>query len=175
MQVPGFAVQGVVLDIDGVLTDGSLCYAADGELFKVTSARDGLGMAMLRDAGVRIAVVSGRKSPSLAARLAELGVSTVHFARMDKAEALQQVCAEWSVDPSQLAAMGDDLVDIPMLRRVGFSAAPADADPRVRAMVRHVCASGGGRGAVRELCELVLRSRGDWAAVAERFETGEVS
>jgi len=130
---------------------------------------------MLRDAGVPMAVVSGRSSPSLSARLAELGVDAIHFARMDKAEALRQVCQAWSVDPSRVAAMGDDLVDIPMLRRVGFSAAPADADSRVRDLVHHVCSAGGGRGAVRELCELVLRSRGDWAAVATRFELEDAS
>lgn len=168
-----FAVQGLVLDIDGVLTDASLHFSAEGEIVKVMSARDGMGMAMLRDAGVPMAVVSGRESPMIRGRLAELGVATMEFGRMDKAVALATICERWGIEPGRVAAIGDDLVDIPMLRRVGFGAAPADADPRVRAVAHHVCAADGGRGAVRELCEIILRSRGDWTAVARRFELGD--
>lgn len=167
---PGFRVEGLVLDIDGVLTDASLYYAPDGEFLKVVSARDGMGMAMLRDAGVPMAVISGRSSPTLLQRLRELGVSAIEFSRMDKADALARICDDWGTEVGQVVAMGDDLVDVPMLRRAGWSAAPADADPRVRAVADHVCAAGGGRGAVREVCELVLRSRGDWDAIAQRFE-----
>jgi len=170
--VPDFAVQGLVLDIDGVLTDASLHFSAAGEVQKVMSARDGMGMALLRDAGVPIAVISGRSSELIEERLVELGVRTIHFRRMDKAQALAQVCEGWLVDPSQVAAMGDDLVDVPMLRRAGFSAAPADADQRVRAVADLVCQAGGGRGAVREVCEIILRSRGEWSAIEERFELG---
>ena len=171
--VPDFAVEGLVLDIDGVLTDASLYYTPDGEVLKVVSARDGMGMAMLRDAGVPMAVISGRSSPSLLARLRELGVSAIEFSRMDKAEALARICDDWGTDVAKVAAMGDDLVDVPMLRRAGWSAAPADADPRVAALADYVCNAGGGRGAVREVCELVLRSRGEWDAIEQRFELGE--
>lgn len=167
---PAFAIEGLVLDIDGVLTDASLYYSSEGETLKVMSARDGMGMAMLRDASVPMAVVSGRASPVIEARLAELGVTGIEFRRMDKSAAFEQICRDWKVEPKRVAAIGDDLVDIPMLRRAGFSAAPADADPRVREVVDHVCAAPGGRGAVRELCELILRSRGDWGAIVERFE-----
>ena len=167
---PSFAVEGLVLDIDGVLTDASLYYSEQGETLKVMSARDGMGMAMLRDVGVPMAVVSGRASPVIEARLRELGVRGIEFRRMDKSNAFEQVCREWAVEPDRVAAMGDDLVDVPMLRRAGFSAAPADADPRVRQVVDHVCASAGGRGAVRELAEMILRSRGAWDAIVERFE-----
>jgi len=170
---PDFAVEGLVLDIDGVLTDASLYYAPDGEFLKVVSARDGMGMAMLRDAGVPMAVISGRASPTLLARLRELGVSAIEFSRMDKAEALARICDDWGADVGRVVAMGDDLVDIPMLRRAGWAAAPADADPRVQAVADYVCAVGGGRGAVREICELVLQSRGDWAALEQRFELGD--
>lgn len=168
--VPAFAIEGLVLDIDGVLTDASLYYSAEGETLKVMSARDGMGMAMLRDAAVPMAVVSGRASPVIGARLAELGVKGIEFRRMDKAVALEEICRDWAVPVGRVAAIGDDLVDIPMLRRAGFSAAPADADERVRRVVHHVCAAPGGRGAVRELCELILRSRGDWDAIVQRFE-----
>jgi 3-deoxy-D-manno-octulosonate 8-phosphate phosphatase (KDO 8-P phosphatase) len=173
--VPGFAIEGLVLDIDGVLTDASLYYADGGEVMKVVSARDGMGMALLRDAGIPMAVVSGRASPLVRARLEELGVSAIEFRRMDKAEAFEKICDDWGLKPAQVAAMGDDIVDVPMLRRAGFAAAPADADRRVLDVADHVCAAPGGRGAVRELCELILASRGGWAEIEERFELGEGS
>jgi len=171
--VPQFAIEGLVLDIDGVVTDASLYYAADGELLKVMSARDGMGMALLRDAGVPMAVVSGRASPIIEARLGELGVTAIEFRRMDKAEALQEICRAWKTTPGRVAVIGDDIVDVPMLRRAGFGAAPSDADPRVLAVAEHVCVAPGGRGAIREVCEIILRSRGDWPAIAQRFELEE--
>jgi 3-deoxy-D-manno-octulosonate 8-phosphate phosphatase (KDO 8-P phosphatase) len=172
---PGFAIEGLVLDIDGVITDSSLYYGPEGELMKVVSARDGLGMALLRDAGIPMAVVSGRASPTVTARLEELGVSAIEFRRMDKAAAFQTVCSTWGISPDRVAAIGDDIVDVPMLRRAGFSTAPADAHPEVRRVVDHVCVEDGGRGAVRELCEIILRSRGEWSGVEERFELGDAS
>jgi len=172
---PGFAIEGLVLDIDGVLTDSSLCFGPDGEVMKVMSARDGLGMALLRDAGIPMAVVSGRASLTIVARLEELGVKPIEFRRMDKAVAFEKICTDWGVDPARAAAIGDDLVDVPMLRRAGFGVAPADAHDAVREVADHVCAARGGRGAVRELCEIILRSRGEWATVQQRFELGESS
>jgi 3-deoxy-D-manno-octulosonate 8-phosphate phosphatase (KDO 8-P phosphatase) len=172
---PDFAIEGLVLDVDGVLTDARLYFGAEGEMLKVTSARDGMGMAMLRDCGVPMAVVSGRRSPVLQGRLAELGVDPVEFGRMDKGRALEEICERWGCDPSRIAAMGDDIVDAPMLRRAGFSAVPADADPRLHEIADLVCANAGGRGAVRELCEIILRSRGELQAMEERFELGGTS
>ena len=102
--VPGFAIEGLVLDVDGVLTDASLYYAEAAEVMKVVSARDGMGMALLRDAGIPMAVVSGRASPMVTARLEELGVSTIEFRRMDKARALEEVCGRWGIEPGQVAA-----------------------------------------------------------------------
>jgi 3-deoxy-D-manno-octulosonate 8-phosphate phosphatase (KDO 8-P phosphatase) len=168
--VPAFPLEGLVLDIDGVVTDANLYYAAEGEVLKVMSARDGMGMALLRDAGVPMAVVSGRASPMIEARLRELGVSAIEFRRMDKAVALEEICRGWQTTPDKVAAIGDDIVDVPMLRRAGFSAAPVDADPRVLAVADHVCTASGGRGAIREVCEIILRSRGEWSAIVERFE-----
>jgi 3-deoxy-D-manno-octulosonate 8-phosphate phosphatase (KDO 8-P phosphatase) len=166
-------VEAVVFDVDGVLTDGCLHYTAEGETQKVFHARDGMGMAMLRDSGVRMALISGRHSPVIETRVRELGVTWVKFGRMDKARALQELADEWEIPLARIAAIGDDLVDLPMLRRAGFSAAPSDADPRVRAVVDRVMTLPGGRGAVRELAELVLRARGDFARFAARFELEE--
>lgn len=167
---PSRDVDAVVFDVDGVLTDGCLYYGPTGEELKVFHARDGLGMAMLRDSGVRMGVVSGRNSPLVESRLRELGVSLFEMGRMDKAIALDQLLEQWELPASRVAVIGDDLVDIPMLRRAGFGAAPADADPRVRAVANRVLDANGGHGAVRELAELVLRARGDWEAQCARFE-----
>ena len=168
--MPPADVDGVVFDVDGCLTDGRLHYGFDGENTKVFHARDGMGMAMLRDCGVRMAVISGRASPIIEGRLRELGVSVFEFQRMDKRRALHEVAEQWELPVSRIAVMGDDLVDIPMLRAAGFGAAPADADPRVQAVADRVMQRPGGRGAARELAELVLRARGDWARIVERFE-----
>ena len=172
-KLPPADVDAVVFDVDGVLTDGTLHYTTEGESIKVFHARDGMGMAMLRDSGVRMALISGRSSPMLEARVRELGVTALKLARMDKARALQELVEEWQLPFERIAAMGDDLVDLPMLRRAGFSAAPSDADPRVRAVVDRVMQHPGGRGAVRELAELVLHARGDFAQFAQRFELGD--
>lgn len=172
-RLPPADVDAVVFDVDGVLTDGTLHYTLEGESIKVFHARDGMGMAMLRDSGVRMALISGRSSPMIEARVRELGVTAVKFSRMDKAQALRELSEEWELPFARIAAMGDDLVDIPMLRRVGFSAAPSDADPRVCALVDRVMRSPGGRGAVREFAELVLQARGDFGPYALRFELGE--
>lgn len=172
MSIPRFAIEGVVFDIDGVMTDARLYYSAEGEMLKVLSARDGMGMALLRDAEVPMALVSGRSSEIVRRRFEELGVSAIEFGRMDKAQALEEICGTWGIEPDRVAAVGDDLVDVPMLRRAGFAAAPADADPRVCRVADYVCTAGGGHGAVREVCEIVLRSRGDWGRVVDRFELG---
>ncbi len=163
-------IEAVVLDVDGVLTDGRLYYGASGEQLKVFHARDGMGMAMLRDAGVRMGVVSGRRSPVIEKRLRELGVGEFLTGRMDKATAFAQLLARWGLEPAQVAAIGDDVVDVPMLRRAGLGVCPADAEPAVCAVADRVLRARGGSGAVRELCEIVLRSRGEWEAVVERFE-----
>lgn len=166
-------VEGIVFDVDGVLTDGTLYYGRDGESLKAFSARDGLGLALLRDLGYRMGAISGRRSPVVEQRLRELGMDHVDMGRMDKGHAVQELADKWGLELEQLAAIGDDLVDWAMLRKVGFSAAPADADPRLLERVDRPLTAAGGRGAVRELAEIVLRARGEWAAIAARFELEE--
>lgn len=167
---PPADVDAVVFDVDGCLTDGTLHYGSDGEKTKVFHSRDGMGMAMLRDSGVRMAVISGRASPIIEARLRELGVTEFAFRRMDKRRAIEELERTWSLPAARMAAIGDDLVDVPMLRAVGFAAAPSDADPRVKTVAHRVMDRPGGRGAVRDLAELVLRARGDWDTMVRRFE-----
>jgi 3-deoxy-D-manno-octulosonate 8-phosphate phosphatase (KDO 8-P phosphatase) len=157
------------MDVDGVLTDGRLYYGPDGEALKAFHSRDGLGLALLHDAGVKLAIVSGRTSPVIGARARDLHVDPCLTGRLDKAQALHEVAAAWGLPPGAIAAIGDDIVDLPMLLLAGLSLAPCDSDPRVRARVQRVLRSRGGRGAVREACETILQSRGDWEWVQRRY------
>ncbi len=163
-------IEAFVLDVDGVLTDGQLHYGPEGESLKSFHARDGLGLALLRETGMKLAIVSGRDSPLVAARAKELRIAPCWLGRLDKGKALEELCEHWGILPRTVAAMGDDLVDVPMLRRVGLSFAPADADARVRATVHCVVKSRGGFGAVRDACEILLEGRGHWTDLARRFE-----
>lgn len=162
-------IQGLVLDVDGVLSDGTLFYGERGELSKGFHARDGLGLVWLRQHGVRLALLSGRNSPAVDARADELQLDPVLLGRPDKAKALDEICAAWDLRPEVLAAVGDDLVDLPMLQRVAWSFAPADAHELVRRSVKTVTEARGGHGAVREVCEYILKARGEWAPLLERY------
>ncbi len=159
----------LVLDVDGVLTDGSLHYAADGEQLKTFNVRDGLGMALLRRGGVEIAIITARSSDAVVARCRDLGIRdelVVRGAR-DKAAALNELLAALDLDGVEIAAMGDDLPDLPMLHQAGFAFCPADAAPEVVAVCDHVCGRSGGRGAVREAAEILLKAQGRWTALVE--------
>ena len=152
-------VRLLLLDVDGVLTDGRLYYGAEGEALKAFDTRDGHGLVLLRE-HVALGVISGR--PGLARRrLEELRFRHLRFAQRDKLAAYEALGA--GMPDEEVAYMGDDVNDLALLERVGLSACPADAHPAVRASVRFVASAPGGRGAVRELCELVLRAKGLWA------------
>ncbi len=157
----------VVLDVDGVLTDGRLVYTADGETSKVFDVRDGLGIRLLTASGVAVAVISGRGSKALERRCADLGLDAdlVVQASRDKAADLDRLLARLGLEDAAVAAIGDDIPDLPVLRRAGFSACPADAVPEVVATCHYVCSAFGGRGAVRELAELILKGQGRWSEV----------
>jgi 3-deoxy-D-manno-octulosonate 8-phosphate phosphatase (KDO 8-P phosphatase) len=145
-----------------VLTDGRLVYGASGEERKVFDVRDGLGMKLAQRAGLKVGLLSGRTGPPLVARAAELGVDALITDRADKDRAFAEFLAHYRTAPERVAYVGDDLVDLPVLRRCGLSMAPADAVPEVRERVDLVLASRGGRGAAREAAETILRARGDW-------------
>jgi 3-deoxy-D-manno-octulosonate 8-phosphate phosphatase (KDO 8-P phosphatase) len=148
----------VLLDVDGVLTDGRLYYGADGEALKAFDVKDGHGIVLLRD-HVDFGVISGRPGKASEARLRELRFKHLVFGERDKLAGYAQL-ARLGVPDEEVAYMGDDVNDVPLLRRVGLSACPADAMPEVREAVHFVARSPGGRGAVRELCDLVLRAKG---------------
>jgi 3-deoxy-D-manno-octulosonate 8-phosphate phosphatase (KDO 8-P phosphatase) len=152
-------VKLLVLDVDGVLTDGRLWFGPEGEVLKAFHVRDGHGIKLLREAGVEIAIISGRQSPAVTTRMRELGVTEVVQGVAAKRAALDALLARRGVAAADAACLVDDLPDLPMMRAVGLPAAVADADPAVLAAARHVTALPGGHGAVREFCDWLLSTR----------------
>ncbi len=149
----------LVLDVDGVLTDGRLYFGARGETLKVFHVRDGHGIKLLAASGVAVAVVSGRRSAAVTRRMRELGVKHVVQGCADKVEALLTLCARLGIEPTAAACLVDDTPDLPLMTAVGLAAAVADAHPLVRAAAHWVARHDGGRGAARELCDALLRAR----------------
>jgi 3-deoxy-D-manno-octulosonate 8-phosphate phosphatase (KDO 8-P phosphatase) len=148
----------VLLDVDGVLTDGRLYYGAEGELMKAFDVKDGHGIVLLRD-HLDFGVISGRPGKATQRRLEELRFKHLIFGQLDKLAGFAQL-GHLGLADDQVAYMGDDVNDLPLLGKVGLSAAPADARPEVLAAVHFVARAPGGRGAVRELCDLLAASRG---------------
>jgi 3-deoxy-D-manno-octulosonate 8-phosphate phosphatase (KDO 8-P phosphatase) len=165
------AIELLVLDVDGVLTDGSIVYADDGTELKRFHVRDGSALKLWRSVGKRAAVISGRRSAAVGRRAAELGLSPVIQGVEKKSAALEAVLRETGMSASQACAVGDDLPDLPLMRRCGLAVAVADACPEVRADAHHVTAAPGGRGAVREVVEWVLTAQGHWATMVERLRS----
>lgn len=151
----------LVLDVDGVLTDGGLFYGPDGEQLKRFNVRDGLGIKLLQQAGVVVAIVSGRASPALACRAAELGITELHMGVSDKAVIIAALQARLAIPPAATAAMGDDLPDLALFAGAALRIAPADAEPRLLAAAHLVTARSGGQGAVRDAADHILRLNGD--------------
>jgi 3-deoxy-D-manno-octulosonate 8-phosphate phosphatase (KDO 8-P phosphatase) len=150
----------LVLDVDGVMTDGQIHYDGEGREFKTFHVRDGFGIVALRRAGIEVAVISGRGSVATAARLRDLGITHAHLAVADKGAALDALLQATGVAPAQLAAVGDDEPDRPVLARARLAIAVADAHPGILDCVHARTRLPGGRGAVREVCDLLLRAAG---------------
>ena len=156
-------------DVDGVLTDGTLYFSSQGDEIKAFSSLDGHGLKMLQRAGVEVAIISGRSSRALELRAQNLGVKELHMGVEDKRALLVQLAAQRGIELAQTGYMGDDVVDLPILRACGFSAAVADAHDEVLARVDYVATRGGGRGAVREVCDLIIRAQGKWDAAMKEY------
>ncbi len=161
-----------VMDVDGTLTDGTITYTADGLELKSFHARDGAGIKFLPLANITPAIVSGRASAATQRRAAELGIETVVEGVADKLPVVDRLRRERNLTWEEVAFIGDDLTDIPPMRSAGFSAAPADAAPEVRSIATYVCSLGGGRGAVREAIENLLRAQGAWDQVLDGLGVG---
>ena len=149
----------LVLDVDGVLTDGRLYFSATGEALKVFHVRDGHGIKLLTGSGVVVAAFTGRRAAAVDVRMRELGVRHVVQGCRDKVAALLELTGKLGIDPLTAACLVDDTPDLPLMSRVGFAAAVADAHPLVRAAAHWVSDTPGGLGAVRELCDAILRAR----------------
>jgi 3-deoxy-D-manno-octulosonate 8-phosphate phosphatase (KDO 8-P phosphatase) len=158
-QTPLARLELLILDVDGVLTDGRLYFAARGETLKVFHVRDGHGIKLLMSAGVAVAVLSGRRSSAVAARMRELGVPHVVQACGDKVAALQRLAKHLNIDPLNCACLVDDTPDLPLMSAVGVAGAVADAHPLVLSAAHWIAEANGGQGAVRELCDAILRAR----------------
>lgn len=157
-------VRLAIFDVDGVLTNGQLLLGPQGEELKQFHVRDGHGLVMLRESGVTLAVITGRKSPVVAARMAELGIHFVYQGQRDKLQAFDALLAELKLSPAEVCYVGDDLPDLPVMKRVALSVAVADAHWAIAEAAVWRTSLPGGQGAVREVCELVMRARGTLAA-----------
>lgn len=147
-------------DVDGVLTDGGLYFTESGETIKRFHTLDGHGLKLLQRAGITPVVITGRDSKPLRVRLAALGITHAHFGTEDKRPAAEQTLRELGLDWAQSAAMGDDWPDLPVMRRCALACAPVNAHMEVKAVAHYVTQMGGGLGAVRELCDLLLVASG---------------
>jgi 3-deoxy-D-manno-octulosonate 8-phosphate phosphatase (KDO 8-P phosphatase) len=162
-------IQLLLLDVDGVLTDGSIIYSDAAAETKVFNVKDGLGLKLVMAAGVQVGLVTGRTSKALHHRCRDLGIRHLYDGVRQKAQLLDQIVADTGVAAARTAFIGDDIPDIPLMQRVGLSVAVADAHELVRDGADWITTAPGGRGAVREVCDALLKARGLWDSVAERY------
>ncbi len=160
----------LLLDVDGVLTNGAITYDDNGMETKTFNVRDGLGLRLLMDSGISVGIVTGRKAGALMHRCRNLGIELVLDGIREKGKALPGILERTGVLPEEIAFMGDDLVDLPLMNRVGLSVAVADAHGAVASAADMVTEAPGGGGAVRELCEKILAAKGLWSAIMEKFK-----
>lgn len=159
----------LILDVDGVLTDGRLFFDNNGKEYKCFHARDGHGIKLLRQTGVEVAVISGRKSNSVAIRMKNLGVDYVYQGHENKIAAFYEIIESLSIEPEQAAHVGDDLLDLPIMTRVGLSIAVNDANDSVKEHADWCTTTPGGMGAVREVCDFIMQSQGTFESVLKSY------
>lgn len=163
------AVKLVVFDVDGVLTDGRIIFSNSGEETKLFDVKDGHGIKILMRMGIDVAIITARESEVVRRRAKDLGITHVFQGIKDKKMSLEALVKASGVTPGEMAYMGDDIIDLPVLKRVAFSAAVADAVDEVRERVDYVAQKPGGRGAARELAELILKVQGKWDEVMKLY------
>jgi 3-deoxy-D-manno-octulosonate 8-phosphate phosphatase (KDO 8-P phosphatase) len=162
-------IQLLLLDVDGVLTDGGIIYSDQGGEIKVFNVKDGLGLRLIMDAGIEVGLVTGRTSQALHHRCRDLGIRYIWDGVRHKARLLDKIVIETGVDADNTAFIGDDIPDLQLMRRVGLSIAVADAHESVRDGSDWITSAAGGRGAVREVCDALLKARGKWDKLMEHF------
>ena len=162
-------VRLMLFDVDGVLTDGKLWYGPGGEALKAFCAPDGHGIKQLMHSGVAVALLSGRTSPAVTARAAELGIAHVLQGIDDKLASYNQLCTTLGIAAAETGFAGDELVDLPVLRRCGFACAPREAREEVRKLVHYIAQAPAGGGAVREFCDFLMQAQGTLEAAHARY------
>jgi len=159
----------LLLDVDGVLTDGSLIYSHEGKESKAFNTQDGFGLRMLQDAGVEVGIITARSSEALERRSQDLKISHLYQGSSNKLEAFKEIVKKCNLKPFQIAYMGDDWLDLVILKRVGLAVAPANAVREVQEMVHYTTEQSGGHGAVRELCDLILEGMGKHKELYQQY------
>ncbi|MCP3178086.1 HAD-IIIA family hydrolase [Desulfuromonas sp. KJ2020] len=159
----------LLLDVDGILTDGRIIYDHDGVESKMFDVKDGHGLKLIQRAGIRVGIITGRSSEVVALRARELGIDIVYQCAKEKMVPYREILENLGLMDDEVAYMGDDLVDLPVLTRVGFSATVADAVEDIKPYVHYVAQKKGGRAAVREVCDLLLKESGKWSEVTRRY------
>ena len=162
-------IQWIVLDVDGVLSDGSLVYTSTGEELKSFSVKDGLGLTAARKSGIKLAIITARVSPMVERRAKELHFDALLMGHANKTEALRSLCAEHQIDLKTIAYMGDDLNDLGALQLVGLPMAPNNAVPEIKQLAKFISTVNGGQGAVREAVEYILKNQGLWETVVADY------
>ena len=164
---PGLGMKAAIFDVDGVLTDGRIYIGEQGETVKAFSTLDGHGLKLLQQGGIEPVVITGRDSPAVRRRVADLGLVHAVYGASDKLAAATALLAALGLEWAEVAAMGDDWPDLPLLARAGFACAPANAHAEARALAHHVTTASGGHGAARECCDLLLVAAGRYAALLQ--------
>lgn len=162
-------IELLILDVDGVLTDGRIIYNDKGEELKCFDVRDGHGIKLLMQGGIDVGIISGRESVASEYRARELGISILYQRIYDKVKIYKKITSEKGLRDNQVCYIGDDLVDIPLMRKVGFSVAVADGSEYIKEVADYVTVKNGGNGAVREVCELILKAQNKWDALMEKY------
>ncbi len=159
----------LILDVDGVLTDGKLYFDNDGNEYKSFHARDGHGIKLLQQSGVRVAVISGRRSNSVALRMRSLGVEHIYQGHENKVSAFYEILEKMTIEPEKAAYIGDDLLDLPLIKRVGLGVAVQDANFMVKQHAHWCTELTGGHGAVREVCDLIMQAQGTFDDIVRSY------
>ena len=159
----------IVFDVDGVLTDGSLYIGDDGQEYKAFNSKDGHGMVMLQHSGVEIAIITGRSSEVVRIRMASLGIQRVYQGKREKLPAYEELKQITGLGDEQIAYVGDDVVDLPVMTRAGLAITVQDAHPLAKQHAHWVTPSGGGRGAAREVCELIMDAQDSLQSALQRY------
>lgn len=162
-------VKVLIVDIDGVMTDGRIIYSGYGDELRFFDVQDGFGLSMINKVGIKTVVITAGKSKIVKHRARDLKISRTYHGFLDKIDAFDDLLKHFGVTPEEICFIGDDLIDIPILKRAGFAVAVANAVGEVKSVAHLVTTNKGGRGAVREICDLILKSQDKWDLATERY------